>query len=178
MYLDGYPMPSQIKWEKDVNVSVFVSTYENKIDSKGRVSVPAPFRNTLARTDSGLFIFESLELPCLEASGSDYINTIISAMSRMDALSEDVHILETLLTSTKEMKIDSDGRIMLPEDFIELADLSSPVIFAGVGRKFRIWNKQRFEEHNQKSREKARSGMRLPELILSEMASKSNSGGG
>ena len=53
---------------------LFLSKYENKIDSKGRISVPASFRLELEKNNFSLFIFKSLMLPCLEGCGQNRIN--------------------------------------------------------------------------------------------------------
>ena len=94
-------------------VGLFLSTYENKLDAKGRVSVPASFRAVLDRNRSPLYIYKSLNLPCLEGCGTDRITQIVDAIDQMDSLSKDAEILQTMLFSAQEMKIDSDGRVLI-----------------------------------------------------------------
>ena len=104
-------------------MDLFLSTYENKLDAKGRVSVPAPFRSVLERNRSPLYIYKSLTLPCLEGCGPDRIGQIVDAIDEMDSLSKEAEVLQTMLFSAQEMKIDSDGRMLLPAEFIAFAGL-------------------------------------------------------
>ena len=92
-------------------MDLFLSTYENKLDAKGRVSVPAPFRAVLDRNRSTLYIYKSLTLPCLEGCGPARISQIVDAIDEMDSLSKEAEVLQTMLFSAQEMKIDSDGRM-------------------------------------------------------------------
>ena len=61
-------------------MDLFLSTYENKLDSKGRISVPAPFRSVLDSSGSPLYIYKSLTLPCLEGCGPGRIAQIVDAI--------------------------------------------------------------------------------------------------
>ena len=146
-------------------MDLFLSTYENKLDAKGRVSVPAPYRSVLDRNRSPLYIYKSLTLPCLEGCGPERISQIVDAIDDMDSLSKEAEVLQTMLFSAQEMKIDSDGRMLLPAEFIEFAELESVVLFAGIGRSFQIWRPDRHQQREQESREQA--GTRgVPRLTL------------
>ena len=130
---------------------LFLSKYENKIDSKGRISVPASFRLELEKNNFSLFIFKSLILPCLEGCGQNRINQIVSAIDQMDSLSKDTEILQMMLSSAQEMKIDSEGRINLSEEFITNAGIKDTALFAGIGQSFRIWEPNNFYEREKDS---------------------------
>jgi len=68
----------------EVEVAVFLSTFANKIDRKGRVSVPAPFRAVLDRQAStGIILYPSFKHPCIEGSGDERIQEIVETMSRV-----------------------------------------------------------------------------------------------
>ena len=102
-------------------MDLFLSTFENKLDRKGRLSVPASFRAVLERNKSPLFLYKSLTHSCLEGCGPERINQIVDAIDDMDALSEEAHTLQTMLSSAQEMRMDNEGRVMLSEDFIHYA---------------------------------------------------------
>lgn len=144
---------------------IFLSTYENKIDAKGRVSVPASFRGVLEAQQQPLIVTRSLTDDCLQGQGAQRMNQIVDVLDTMDSLSPDVQMLQAMLAHAQEMKIDSEGRIMLPEDFLDYASLSGTVIFAGVGRLFEIWNPDTFRARQQRQRDNAREHG-LPKLIL------------
>ena len=144
---------------------IFLSTYENKIDRKGRVSVPATFRATLEVNSQPLIITKSLTSACLEGQGSARIQQIVDVLDTMDALAEETRTLQALLSNAQEMKLDAEGRIMLPEEFLAYADLNETIIFAGVGRLFEMWNPSSWREREAAQREAARS-QGLPKLVL------------
>ena len=123
---------------------LFLSTSENKIDKKGRLSVPASYRFELEKNNSSLFIFKSLTLPCLEGCGPNRINQIVNAIDQIDSLSKEAEILQMMLSSAQEMKIDSEGRINLSDEFIESAKISDTALFTGIGQSFRIWNPENY----------------------------------
>ncbi len=118
-------------------MDLFLSTFENRIDKKGRVSVPAPFRAVLERRRDPLYLFKSLTEPCLEGCGPERIGQIVDAIDAMDSLSEEVATLQTMLSSAQEMKLDGEGRIMLSADFIAFAELDDAALYAGIGRSFK-----------------------------------------
>ena len=152
-------------------MDLFLSTYENKLDAKGRVSVPAPYRSVLERNRSPLYIYKSLTLPCLEGCGPERISQIVDAIDDMDSLSKEAEVLQTMLFSAQEMKIDSDGRMLLPAEFVEFAELEGVALFAGIGRSFQIWRPDRHQQREQVTREQA--GARgVPRLTLGRRGSQ------
>ena len=152
-------------------MDLFLSTYENKLDAKGRVSVPAPYRSVLERNRSPLYIYKSLTLPCLEGCGPERISQIVDAIDDMDSLSKEAEVLQTMLFSAQEMKIDSDGRMLLPAEFVEFAELEGVALFAGIGRSFQIWRPDRHQQREQVTRKQA--GTRgVPRLTLGRRGSQ------
>ena len=155
-------------------MALFLSTFENKIDSKGRLSVPAPFRATLEANHAPLYLYKSLLVPCLEGCGPERINQIVDAIDMMDSLSQEAATLTTMLSSAQEMRIDSEGRISIPADFIEFANLQQTALFAGIGRSFQIWHPEKFRERDSAARENAKS-KGLPKLTLNRPSSAGGS---
>ena len=146
-------------------VDLFLSTFENRIDKKGRLSVPAPFRAVLERRRDPLYLFKSLTEPCLEGCGPERIGQIVDAIDSMDSLSAEVATLQTMLSSAQEMKLDNEGRMMLSADFVAFAELDNMALFAGIGRSFQIWLPGRYRERETAARSRARSDG-LPSLRL------------
>ena len=156
-------------------VALFLSTYENRIDSKGRLSVPAPFRATLEANHASLFLYKSLVLPCIEGCGPERISQIVDAIDTMDSLSDEVATLTTMLSSAQEMRLDSEGRMMLSADFIEFAGLSNSALFAGIGRSFQIWHPETFRNREAQARANAKS-KGVPKLTLGTKTAPHNGG--
>lgn len=156
-------------------MALFLSTFENRIDRKGRLSVPAPFRATLEANHASLFLYKSLVLPCIEGCGPDRISQIVDAIDTMDSLSDEVATLTTMLSSAQEMRLDSEGRMMLSDDFIAFAGLGETALFAGIGRSFQIWHPDIFKEREASARANAKSNG-LPKLTLSSKTPPHNGG--
>lgn len=146
-------------------MDLFLSTFEHRIDKKGRLSVPAPFRSVLERRRSPLYLFKSLTEPCLEGCGPERIGQIVDAIDSMDSLSAEVATLQTMLSSAQEMKLDAEGRIMLNADFIAFAELEDAALYAGIGRSFQIWLPDRYRNREAEARARAKTAG-LPSLRL------------
>ena len=158
-------------------MELFLSTFENRIDKKGRLSVPAPFRTILERRRDTLFLFKSLTEPCLEGCGAERIEQIVDAIDSMDSLSSEVATLQTMLSSAQEMKLDAEGRIMLNADFIEFAKLDETALYAGIGRSFQIWLPERYRSREANARARAKTDG-LPSLRLGRGAPRSTTDSG
>lgn len=148
-------------------VDLFLSTFEHRIDKKGRLSVPAPFRSVLERRHDPLYLFKSLTEQCLEGCGPERIGQIVDAIDTMDSLSAEVATLQTMLSSAQEMKLDSEGRIMLSADFIAFARLDDAALYAGIGRSFQIWLPGRYRSREADARARAKTSG-LPSLRLGQ----------
>ncbi|MEO1119645.1 MAG: division/cell wall cluster transcriptional repressor MraZ [Pseudomonadota bacterium] len=140
-------------------MKLFLSNFTQKIDKKGRVSVPSKFRDVLEEESfRGVGVAQPLsDLPCLESYGSSEIERIASSLERMNPLTESHDSLATaVLASLRQAPFDGEGRIMLNEQEIDAAGLDGLALFAGMGKKFQIWNPDRFAERQAEARRRAR----------------------
>lgn len=127
----------------------FLSTISGRLDGKGRVSIPAPFRAVLeADQYPGLFVHQALEVPALDCGGNRLLREIDGLIERYPAYSEARDLIATaLLGGAETLKSDPEGRVMLPERFKAHAGITADVVFVGLGDKFRIWEPNRFSAH-------------------------------
>jgi MraZ protein len=138
-------------------VAVFLSTFANRIDKKGRVSVPATFRAALEQERSGgVILYPSFKHPCLEGCGDERIEQIAESIDALDAFSEEAENLQTILADSVRLTIDGDGRIMLPKDLAEFAGMDETAMFVGLGKSFQVWEPAAFEAHRNAARQRAR----------------------
>ncbi|MBB4305470.1 MraZ protein [Rhodobium orientis] len=130
-------------------MSGFVGHFTNRIDAKGRVSVPAPFRAELARDGyDGLFCIAVPDLGTIDAGGNALRETLDRHIAQFEPLSFDHNYLSTaLLGLSEQLRIDADGRISLTDTLKEAAGIDAQVTFVGQGFKFQIWTPERFAEH-------------------------------
>ena len=148
-------------------VALFLSTFVNKVDRKGRVSVPASFRTALTgQSYNGIIAFRSFKLPALEACGIDRMENLSDRIDALPEFSEDRDALSSLLADAQPLAFDGEGRIVLPEALCRHAEIGESAAFVGLGRTFQIWEPQRFEAHREEMRERARrQGATVPRLL-------------
>lgn len=136
----------------------FVSNFTNRVDAKGRVSIPATFRAVLARDGfEGVYVHPALDAPALDAGGHALLGEIDAFLSSLPPYSDERDQLSTAMFGTSEiLRIDGDGRIGLTELVKTHAGLSDAVTFVGLGGKFQIWEPERFRAHLEEARERVR----------------------
>jgi MraZ protein len=136
----------------------FISTYVNRLDAKGRVSIPAPFRAILAVDGSdGIYCCPSLKRDAVDAGGNRFRAIIRAMLANYEPFSEDYELLSTTLIGESEMlKIDQDGRVVLTDSIKSCAGISDRVTFVGQGFKFQIWEPDRFAVHRNEARNRLR----------------------
>ncbi len=151
------------RWGKQVEL--FISTYVNKVDRKGRVSVPATFRSTLAtnRQPNLVIAFPSMKLPALECTGGDRMVEMHDRIETLQQFSEEYENLSLLFAEAQPLIMDGEGRVILPEKLKEYAHITSDVAFVGLGAMFQLWDPAGYEAHSGAVRERSRrQGTTLP----------------
>jgi MraZ protein len=151
------------RWGKQVEL--FFSTYTNKVDRKGRVSVPATFRSTLAthRHPNLVIVFPSFRLPALECTGSDRMEEMQERIESLEQFSEEHENLSQMFADAHQLTIDGEGRVILPEKLKEYAHIASDVAFVGLGAMFQLWDPGGYAEHRAAGRARPRrQGTTLP----------------
>lgn len=148
----------------------FISTYENKVDKKGRVSVPAAYRAALENEPyQGVIAYPSLTGPAIEGFGrgvleelnqrhfnhsienGDFSTTLVG--------SSDTGLVETIMSLSNEMPFDSEGRIILPLRLIEHAGIKGRATFVGRGTRFQIWAPEEHAKQQLKEVEALRANL-------------------
>lgn len=136
----------------------FVSRVTNKLDSKGRVSIPAPFRAVLEREQAeALYCCPTLDMQAVDAGGPRFQAAIRERLSMFETFSEDHEFLSTALLGESEiLKIDQDGRVSLSDMIKDHAGIDRHVTFVGQGYKFQIWAPERFEAYREEAKVRVR----------------------
>ncbi|HEU5048374.1 MAG TPA: cell division/cell wall cluster transcriptional repressor MraZ [Rickettsiales bacterium] len=138
---------------------LFLSTFQNKIDKKGRISVPATFRAALAKDTefSGIIAYASFINRCVEACSIARIRKLSERIETLDPFSEERDAFATtILGGSVQLPFDGEGRVMLPEHLIEVAGIAETAIFVGKGETFEIWEPAAFAEYSARARDIAR----------------------
>ncbi len=126
----------------------FLGRHLKRIDAKGRVSIPAPFRSVLQRDGyEGVFALRSLRSATVDAGGNALIGDIDALMSSYEPFSDDYQSLSiALLGGGDTLTLDAEGRIVVPDWIREASDLQDDIMFVGQGAKFQLWSPARFAE--------------------------------
>ena len=129
-------------------VSDFIGRYLNKVDKKGRVSVPAGWRPSLISKDfSGIIAQSSLSEKAIDAYPRDYLELLQGKLDLNDPLLEENEYESTVLFGGSVLSFDSEGRVVLSDLLRNEINLASEALFVGMGRRFRIWNPKIFNEY-------------------------------
>ena len=130
-----------------MTIQPFMSTVLGTLDSKGRVCIPASFRQILAaQNTNGVFICPSFFEGALEGFGQAVLDALHSRLSTLDPFLSPAHddAAYAIISRTQLLPADEPGRVRLPDAMIEHAGLKDKVVFVGMSQKFQIWDAERF----------------------------------
>tara|TARA_E500000178_G_C17002859_1_gene746596 strand:- start:794 stop:1297 length:504 start_codon:yes stop_codon:yes gene_type:complete len=139
---------------------LFLSTVTNRVDKKGRVSVPAGFRTKLSEAGhQSIVCYESLgDHPCIDGCSLERMAQLAESFDEMDPFNEERNAFAAhILGGAKELPIDGDGRIVLPGEFMEFAGIEGEAAFVGLGQTFQIWSPDQFASYRAGARKLARA---------------------
>jgi MraZ protein len=136
----------------------FVSTFTNKVDAKGRVSIPAQYRAVMAVDGfDGIYCCPTLDRQAVDAGGNRFRETIRASLANFEPFSEDHEFLSTTLIGESEiLKVDSEGRVVLTDTIRAHAGLADRVTFVGQGYKFQLWEPDRFVQYREEAKNRLR----------------------
>ena len=136
---------------------MFLSTYENKLDKKGRVSVPASYRSYLANLGyNGIICYPSFNNQCIEAWPQDRIEKISNAIDSLNPFEEKKDFFATsILSESINLQFDSEGRVQITPKLLKHAKIKSSMLFVGQGKTFQIWEPIFFEKFRAKAKKKS-----------------------
>ena len=136
---------------------MFLSTYENRIDKKGRVSVPAPFRSYLSNLGyNGVICYPSFNNQSIEAWPQDRIEKISNSIEALNPFDEKKDFFSTsILSESINLQFDSEGRISLTSKLLKHAKIKNSMLFVGQGKTFQIWEPTNFEKFRVTAKKKS-----------------------
>ena len=136
---------------------MFLSTFENKLDKKGRVSVPASFRSYLSNMGyNGIICYPSFNNQSIQSWPQDRIEKISNTIDTLNPFEEKKDYFATsILSESINLQFDSEGRILLTKKLLKHAKIKSSMIFVGLGKTFQIWEPTNFEKFRVNARKKS-----------------------
>ncbi len=144
-----------------------MGTHQNRLDAKGRVSVPSAFRTALragmgepvvdADAPVKLILRPSHHFECIEGWPLQGFADLASPVSRFNQFSNEREDMSTsIYADAFPAETDKEGRIVLPTELVEYAHLTSQVAFMGMGDIFQIWEPEACKRRRTEARESAR----------------------
>ena len=136
---------------------MFLSSYENKLDKKGRVSVPASYRSYLSNLGyNGVICYPSFNNPSIEAWPQDRIEKISNTIDSLNPFEEKRDFFATsILSESVNLQFDNEGRISLSQKLLNHARIKQSMMFVGQGKTFQIWEPKTFEKFRMNARKKS-----------------------
>lgn len=140
-------------------MAALLGRHINKIDKKGRVSVPKLFRDAIAHQDfQGIYVYPSFQHPALEAAGEIFIQRVVNSLDELDIVyDEQDDLAATILENTQPLPYDPEGRIILPKSLMDHVNLTNEAVFVGRGTRFQIWEPEAYAQHNADNFERVRT---------------------
>lgn len=147
-------------------MSLFLSSYENRLDAKGRISVPAVFRASLNNDKfAGVVLYRSFTHKCIEGLSMSRMEQLAVATDKMGVFDDTLDDLSAMLfADARPLQFDVTGRIVIPDDLLTHAGIRDTALFVGRGNSFQIWNPDEFRKIQEKSLENLRATR--PNLII------------
>ncbi|WP_419910120.1 division/cell wall cluster transcriptional repressor MraZ [Hoeflea sp.] len=138
----------------------FLSNATNKIDAKGRVSVPAQFRNVLTRLDiQELYAIQDFIYPAVTVGGPDLLDRYERQIDEGDPFSVDANDMSLLIHGGGVfLKLDGEGRLMVSDFIRDYTGISDQVTFVGRSDHFQLWDPVRYEEKRQEALSRRMAG--------------------
>jgi MraZ protein len=136
---------------------MFLSSYENKLDKKGRVSVPASFRSHLSSLGfNGFIAYPSFNHEALEACSEERIEKLSNTIDSLNPFEEKRDYFATsVLSESVNLQFDSEGRVLITEKLLDHSKIKNSILFVGLGKTFQLWKPESFEKFKIVARKKA-----------------------
>lgn len=130
-------------------MQLFISKYINDIDTRGRVAVPVSYRNLLENENcKEIVLYPSFKNKCIEASSIKRFEHITKIIQNLDPFCEERDAFETIvLGESAFLSFEQGGRVVIPSNLKEYAQIDKQICFIGKGSFFELWNPNIFDEH-------------------------------
>lgn len=132
---------------------MFRGRFEHNIDAKGRVSLPAKYRDILSSNYNDRLVITNYD-SCLIAYPYDEWVNLEENFRQYSIMQEDVEVfMHYFISGATECTVDKLGRILIPPILRKHAALEREIVFVGMITRIQIWDKERWEHKFQKAQE-------------------------
>jgi len=151
-------------------MALFVGRHLNKIDKKGRTSVPKPFRASFeTQSFRGMYAYPSFKFPAIAACDEEFMTVLADSLTaETDFFSDDQDDLAAvILESATQVSFDTEGRVIMPQELLDHAGITDQALFVGRGREIFIWEPSAYENHAKEAFSRAKAAKRTLKLKVS-----------
>ncbi|MBQ1849654.1 MAG: division/cell wall cluster transcriptional repressor MraZ [Lachnospiraceae bacterium] len=121
---------------------MFMCEYNHTLDAKGRLIVPAKFRETLGDT---FMVCKGLD-HCLYVYSNEDWDTFAQQLAALPLTNKEARqFVRFFLSGASQVEVDKLGRILVPTTLRSFAELDKDVVLAGVGHRIEIWSKEKWD---------------------------------
>ena len=125
--------------------AMFMSEYNHTLDTKGRLIIPAKFREVLGEE----FVISKGMDGCLFVYANDDWNAFEQKLTSLPLINKEARqFARFFLAGAATVEVDKQGRILLPANLREYAGIDKEVVSVGVFSRVEIWSKERYLENN------------------------------
>ncbi|MFZ5856829.1 MAG: division/cell wall cluster transcriptional repressor MraZ [Chloroflexota bacterium] len=143
---------------------MFLGQYQHSIDDKGRLMVPARFRELL---EGGAYLTQGFD-KCLMVMTEAYFQQVYERINAMNLTDPTARILRRmLLANAYPVEVDKVGRILVPSTLREFAALNGNAVIAGQGGYFEVWTPEEWEKQTAETNNIEANNQRFATLNLS-----------
>ena len=143
---------------------MFLGQYQHNLDEKGRLMIPARYRELLA---AGAFIMQGFDR-CLMVMTDSHFQEVYERINAMNMADPNARLLRRLILSTAyPVEIDKVGRILVPQMLRQVNGLGGEAIVAGQGEYFEVWNPLEWNEQVSQLQDIEMNNQRFATLDLS-----------
>ncbi len=130
---------------------MLIGEYRHNMDVKGRVAIPAKFREKLG---TGAIITRGLD-NCLFVFGSNEWELLVSKLTSLPLSQANSRaFVRLMLSGASDLEFDVQGRILIPDYLRKYAGLKKEVIITGLYNRIEVWDAERWQEYRQKTESK------------------------
>ncbi|HSB02772.1 MAG TPA: division/cell wall cluster transcriptional repressor MraZ [Anaerolineae bacterium] len=149
---------------------MFLGQFQHSLDEKGRLMIPARYRELLA---AGAFITQGFD-KCLMVMTEAYFKQVYDRINAMNLADPTARLLRRLILSNAySVEVDKVGRILVPQNLRQVIALESEAIVAGQGEYFEVWTPAAWNEQMNQLQEIETNNQRFATLDLSKSFSSS-----
>lgn len=143
---------------------MFLGQYQHTLDEKGRLMIPARFRELL---DGGAYISQGLDR-CLMVMTAVYFKQVYDSLNAMNLADPNARLMRRMiLANAYPIDIDKAGRVLVPQKLREFAGLNGEAVVAGQGEYFEVWTPSAWGEQEKQIQDTETNNNRFATLNLS-----------